>query len=123
MVAHPRRLHIAVVVVSLLLPGISLSAAARQPGGPEPLCQVSTDPTYGRSVDNPITVGGNPVYGAARQRRYARVAVLSNSFSFTGAACEHLATCQTYSAAPSTEKRSGSAALPGRLSGGADRHG
>jgi hypothetical protein len=70
MVTHPRRLYIAVVAFSLLLPGISLSADARQPGGPEPLCQVSTDPTYGRSVDNPIAVGGSPVYGAARQRRY-----------------------------------------------------
>ncbi len=36
MAAHPRRLHIAVVALSLLLPGIPLSADARQPGGPEP---------------------------------------------------------------------------------------
>jgi hypothetical protein len=67
--AHPRRLHITVVAF-LLLPGTPSSADARQPSGPEPLCQVSTDPTYGHSVDNPITVGGSPLYGAARQRRY-----------------------------------------------------
>lgn len=33
-------------------------------------CDVSDDPRYGRSRDTPIRVGGLPLYGAARQRRY-----------------------------------------------------
>ena len=37
---------------------------------PAPLCEVSTDPQYGFSKERPIQVGGSPVYGAARQRRY-----------------------------------------------------
>lgn len=37
---------------------------------PAPLCVVSTEPDYARSAKNPARVGGSPLYGAARQRRY-----------------------------------------------------
>lgn len=36
----------------------------------EPLCKVAADPDYGLTKDRPIQVGGSPMYGAARQRRY-----------------------------------------------------
>ena len=33
-------------------------------------CDVSADPTYGYSRENPIKVGGSPIYGPARQQRF-----------------------------------------------------
>ena len=38
-------------------------------------CDVSTDATYGYSRENPIKVGGTPLYGAARQRRFLQALV------------------------------------------------
>lgn len=35
-------------------------------------CEVSDDRRYGYSIDNPIRVGGLPIYGASRQQRYLR---------------------------------------------------
>jgi hypothetical protein len=36
----------------------------------KPACTVAEDDKYGYSPEQPIQVGGSPVYGAARQRRY-----------------------------------------------------
>ena len=33
-------------------------------------CEIAADATYGYSKENPIKVGGTPMYGAARQRRF-----------------------------------------------------
>lgn len=49
----------------LLAPGV---ARAAQP--PPPPCAVSTDPDYARTAGKPAQVGGSPVFGGARQRRY-----------------------------------------------------
>ena len=38
-------------------------------------CEVSTDAEYGYSKEKPIKVGGTPVYGAARQRRFLQALV------------------------------------------------
>lgn len=46
-----------------------VDGAVAQPG-PEPFCQVSDDPDYARRMNAPVQVGGGPVYGAARQKRY-----------------------------------------------------
>lgn len=37
---------------------------------PQPLCPVSTDGSYARTAENPARVGGSPVFGGARQRRF-----------------------------------------------------
>lgn len=37
---------------------------------PVPLCRPSPDTSYGLTSDHPVQVGGGPMYGAARQRRY-----------------------------------------------------
>lgn len=47
----------------------AVDVAVAQPG-PEPLCQVSDDPDYAKAVSAPVQVGGGPLYGAARQKRY-----------------------------------------------------
>jgi hypothetical protein len=38
--------------------------------GPAPLCAAAADPLYGWSQTQPIQVGGTPLVGASRQRRY-----------------------------------------------------
>lgn len=38
-------------------------------------CEVSDDATYGHSKDNPIKVGGTPMFGPARQRRVLQALV------------------------------------------------
>lgn len=58
---------------------MTLSLAAQEPiTGDRSLvskCEVSPDATYGYSKENPIKVGGTPVYGAARQRRFLQALV------------------------------------------------
>jgi hypothetical protein len=44
--------------------------SAAPPSQPAPLCVVATEPDYARSPENPARVGGSPLYGGARQRRY-----------------------------------------------------
>lgn len=57
----------AVTVGAVLAAALTASTASAQP---DPLCKVSTEPGYGYTKDRPIQVGGSPMYGAARQRRY-----------------------------------------------------
>lgn len=65
-----RRLLLALAHLALL----PVTPAAQQIDavriGPKPACEVATDGTYGYSEANAIQVGGSPLYGAARQRRY-----------------------------------------------------
>ena len=50
----------------------TVPAAAQSAGAPaqQPPCEVAADDGYGYTQDRAIQVGGSPVYGAARQRRY-----------------------------------------------------
>lgn len=48
----------------------SPTRALAQASGPAPLCAVSTDPEYARTPAKPAQVGGSPLFGGARQRRY-----------------------------------------------------
>lgn len=45
-------------------------ASAQASPSPVPLCPVSTDPDYARTPAKPAEVGGSPLFGGARQRRY-----------------------------------------------------
>lgn len=56
-----------VLVLSALLLAPGAARAAQPP--PQP-CAVSTDPDYARTAEKPAQVGGSPVFGGARQRRY-----------------------------------------------------
>jgi hypothetical protein len=53
-------------VLALALFATATPAAAQ----PDPLCKVAPDADYGYTKDRPIQVGGSPLYGPARQRRY-----------------------------------------------------
>lgn len=56
-----------------LLPALVVSPASAQPAlpaGNSVPCKVATDAQYGYDRARPIQVGGSPMYGAARQRRY-----------------------------------------------------
>lgn len=44
--------------------------AVPPPGTPPQACPVATDEQYGYSKERPVQVGGSPVFGAARQRKY-----------------------------------------------------
>lgn len=58
--------------VALLLVSLATAEARAQapaPTSPEP-CVASPDPDYARTPANPAKVGGSPLFGAARQRRY-----------------------------------------------------
>jgi hypothetical protein len=64
-------MRIAAPIAALLL--LSLPTAegrAQSAAGPPPLCSVSAEGDYARTPANPARVGGSPLYGAARQRRY-----------------------------------------------------
>lgn len=55
----------------LVLPAAALGGQAAAPAAqPGPLCAVSIEPDYARTPQNPARVGGSPLYGGARQRRY-----------------------------------------------------
>lgn len=44
--------------------------ATSPPSQPSPLCAVAAESDYARTPENPARVGGSPLYGGARQRRY-----------------------------------------------------
>jgi len=49
---------------------IAASPQAPQASSLKPPCVVAPDDEYAYSKEQPVQVGGSPVYGAARQRRY-----------------------------------------------------
>lgn len=61
------RTAVVAIVCAVLAEAVPASLASAQP---DPLCKVSTDPDYGYTKGRPIQVGGSPMYGSARQRRY-----------------------------------------------------
>jgi len=55
----------------LVAPAAAFAGQAAAPAAaPAPLCAIATAPDYGRTPENPARVGGSPLYGGARQRRY-----------------------------------------------------
>jgi hypothetical protein len=69
-----RHLSIFLIVVGaavhLLVPSPALARQSQPPAATVAPCVVSDDPQYGFSKDQPVQVGGSPMFGAARQRRY-----------------------------------------------------
>ena len=64
-------MRIAAPIAALLLLSLATAEArAQSAAGPPPLCSVSVEGDYARTPANPARVGGSPLYGAARQRRY-----------------------------------------------------
>jgi hypothetical protein len=55
------------VAVAVLLAGAVPATA--QPAAPA-ACEVATDPEYGRTPAKAVEVGGSPLFGGARQKRY-----------------------------------------------------
>jgi len=53
---------------SLLL--LLLAQGYTAPGQGTPPCEISTDPTYGFTQENPIQIGGGALYVKAREQRY-----------------------------------------------------
>jgi hypothetical protein len=62
-------MRIAAPAAALLILAFSTAEAGAQASGPSP-CAVSADADYARSPANPARVGGSPLFGGARQRRY-----------------------------------------------------
>jgi hypothetical protein len=58
---------VALAVLALL---VTPDGALAQATSPAPLCAVSSDPDYARTPAKPAEVGGSPLFGGARQRRY-----------------------------------------------------
>ena len=58
------------LAVALCVASLSGQVAVQPQTGPAPACAVSEDASYGYAKENPVQVGGSPMYGAARQRRY-----------------------------------------------------
>src|SRR5688572_15656453 len=56
------------VLAVTLLPGVL--RAQDIPASQRPPCEISEDESYGYTPGNAIQVGGSPLYGASRQRRY-----------------------------------------------------
>lgn len=73
---HPERcfrmLSFLTLAAGLLLqPAAAVAGQATPPPSqPAPLCAVAVEADYARTPENPARVGGSPLYGAARQRRY-----------------------------------------------------
>ena len=59
-----------VTLILLMAPPVWAQQPAPPLSSPEPLCSVSTDPTYGLSVERAVPVGGGAMYAAAREHRY-----------------------------------------------------
>ncbi len=59
-------------LLAVLMAGhpLVLSAQAPADAAPAPSCVVSQDAAFGHSASKPVAVGGGPMYGASRQRRY-----------------------------------------------------
>ena len=61
------------LAVSALLLGVAGGAGAQNlppDSSVKPPCPVSDDEKYGYSIEHAVQVGGSPVFGAARERRY-----------------------------------------------------
>jgi hypothetical protein len=56
---------VSTVLVLLLLPGVPQAQASERTG-----CAVADDAAYAYTKEQPVQVGGSPMYGAARERRY-----------------------------------------------------
>lgn len=65
----PIRLAAAVAFFTLLAPSAQAQTASAQ-ASQRPPCDAAADDQYGFARDRAIQVGGSPMYGAARQRRY-----------------------------------------------------
>jgi hypothetical protein len=66
-----RFLPVVILAAGPLVPPAAVFAGqAAPPAVPAPLCAIATTPDYGRTPENPARVGGSPLYGGARQRRY-----------------------------------------------------
>ena len=61
-----RRVLVAVVGIIVLSPAIGLAQTA-------PVCSVSLDPEFGRTVEKAVPIGGGATASAARQKRYLDV--------------------------------------------------
>ena len=48
----------------------AVGQAVPPPSAPPQACPVATDAQYGYSKERPVQVGGSPLFGAARQRKY-----------------------------------------------------
>jgi hypothetical protein len=57
-------LALVALLQTLAVPGIASGQSQN------PACEVSDDPRFAFSPEHPVQVGGGPMYGAARQRRY-----------------------------------------------------
>lgn len=71
-----RRHYVVALVLALVVAGfctfsVHVDAAQQQPAPVQPAsCPVAEDDQYAYTKERPVQVGGSPVYGAARQRRY-----------------------------------------------------
>src|SRR5688572_298530 len=66
-----RRPGWALTIVAAVVALLPRPAVAQDPSsGPAPICRPAPDARYGRTAAHPIQVGGGPMYGSARQRRF-----------------------------------------------------
>lgn len=65
------RLHtLLLLAAGLLVPAHTVRAGQATPAPPAGPCVIATEADYARTPGNPVRVGGSPLYGGARQRRY-----------------------------------------------------